>query len=452
MKRKWNIRGCALSLVAVLLLPLAPIRAAAAWANPFRDVKPGAWYYNAVEYVNTEGLFNGTAPDKFSPEVAMSRGMFVTVLGKAAGIDTAAYRDIPFLDVPSDAYYAPYVSWAAQLEVVNGTSPTTFSPNSSITREQMATMLYKYAKAAGCDTSLDPGELLSFPDYAAISDYAQQPMAWAVTHGVLAGSDGKLLPLGTATRAQTAQIFYNARTLLSFPGKAPPEVPEEEIPPTEDLPEEWFPPWIDSTPDAPWLEEQRKELEGGTRTLSDLGVTREALLQELEAHEHDAYYLGTPYRGGDYQSPNGDTSYNGIPAMNCGGFVSFVLRKVGLRAEETMRLIKLVPGQSLLFGSGRPYDLLAGASNYRNLIKNAGLEAYVFSSPFQLISSGKAEKGDILFIDKAPNAKQGDDTHIGFYWSRSLFETMWHSGENGNCIGPVATATVDPVYILLKID
>lgn len=219
MKRKNAKLVC--FFLSLLLAMGIPISALAAWENLFTDVKSGDWFYDAVEYVNTEGLFNGTAPDKFSPEVAMSRGMFVTVLGKAAGIDTAAYSGSQFTDVPSDAYYAPYVSWAAQLEVVNGTSPTTFSPNSSITREQMATMLYKYAKAAGCDTSLDPSKLLSFPDYAAISDYAQQPMAWAVTHGVLAGSDGKLLPLGTATRAQTAQIFYNARQILASQTETP---------------------------------------------------------------------------------------------------------------------------------------------------------------------------------------------------------------------------------------
>lgn len=191
---------------------------------------------------------------------------------------------------------------------------------------------------------------------------------------------------------------------------------------------------------------------GGTRTLSSLGATRAALVKELESHEGDSYYLGTLYVGGDHQSPNGDASYNGRPSMNCGGFVSYVLRKAGLRADEAMRLIKLIPGQSNLFGSGLPYDLLAGASNYRNLIKNGGLEAYVFSSPFKLISSGKAEKGDILFIDKGPNAKPGEDTHIGFYWEDSLFRTMWQSGEYGNSIGMIVEATTDPVYIIIKID
>ena len=315
-------------------------------------------------------------------------------------------------------------------------------------------MLYRYVEAYGYDNTYDQATLLAFPDAGKISSYAQVPMAWAVTHGVLAGSDGYLNPRGYATRAETAQILYNSRGVLFSQMEEPPEEepPEEVTPPVEEPPEEWFPPLIDPLPDAPWLEEQRKELEGGTRTLSDLGVTRAALLKELEAHEHDNFYLGTPYFPGDYQSPNGDTSYNGKAGMNCGGFVSYVLRKAGLRAQEAMGLIKLVPGQSSLFGSGKPYDLLAGASNYRNLIKNAGLEAYVFSSPFKLISSGKAEKGDILFIDKGPNAKPGEDTHIGFYWEDSLFRTMWQSGGYGNSIGMIVEATSDPVYIIIKIE
>lgn len=76
----------------------------------------------------------------------------------------------------------------------------------------------------------------------------------------------------------------------------------------------------------------------------------------------------------------------------------------------------------------------------------------MFSSPLKLISSGKAEKGDILFIDKGPNAKPEDDTHIGFYWEHSISRAMWHSGDHGNTIGMVAEATSDPVYILIKIE
>lgn len=213
MKRTGKKLLC--TVVAMLLVAVVPMSAMAAWANPFKDVQPGAWYYGAVEYANTKGLFSGTAPDKFSPNDNITRGMFVKVLGSAAGLDTTGYTSSQFKDVPSNAYYAPYVAWAAEVGVVNGTSATTFSPENYITREDMATMLYKYARAYGYDTSYEEAQLLDFPDAGKISEYAQVPMAWAVTHGVLAGSDGYLDPKGCATRAQTAQIFYNSDEVLS---------------------------------------------------------------------------------------------------------------------------------------------------------------------------------------------------------------------------------------------
>lgn len=138
-----NVKKLVSVTVALLLVAVVPLSASALWFNPFKDVKSTDWYYEAVEYVNTQGLFNGTGTNEFSPNASMTRGMFVTVLGKAAMMDTSAYGTIQFKDVPGDAYYAPYVTWAAEVGVVNGTSPTTFSPNNSITREDMATMLYK---------------------------------------------------------------------------------------------------------------------------------------------------------------------------------------------------------------------------------------------------------------------------------------------------------------------
>ena len=151
--------------------------AGAAWANPFADVEPGDWFYSAVEYVNTERLFNGTAEDRFSPGSPMTRGMFVTVLGKFAQADTEPYGEPAFQDVPAGAYYAPYVGWAAEKGVVNGVSATEFAPGRDITREQMATMLYNYAQEAGCDVSSNPEALRKFPDGGSVSAYAQEPMA-----------------------------------------------------------------------------------------------------------------------------------------------------------------------------------------------------------------------------------------------------------------------------------
>lgn len=218
-KEEGNLKKRAAKMVSIIMtaamLLTTPLAAQAAWSNPFTDVKPSAWYYEAAEYVNTNDLFSGTAVDQFSPETPMSRGMFVTVLGKFQQVDTNDYPQVSFSDVKGSDYYAPYVEWAAKNKVVSGIGGGKFAPNSSITREQMATMFYKYAQLVGADTTFDSTKLLSFPDGTKTSDYAQQAMAWAVTHGVLAGSDGNLLPQGTATRAQTAQIFYNARELLA---------------------------------------------------------------------------------------------------------------------------------------------------------------------------------------------------------------------------------------------
>ena len=151
----------------------------------------------------------------------------------------------------------------------------------------------------------------------------------------------------------------------------------------------------------------KSEVEGGTNYMTSVGVTRESIVQELEAHEDDNYYLGTPYAGGDAQSPNGDTSYNsGTVGMNCGGFISYVLRKAGLDAETTMEIMHRTPVNQ--YGSGLPYDWLAGASNYKNLVENGNISAYAFRTKQELLSSGLAEKGDIILMCGAtPLARTG---------------------------------------------
>ena len=145
----------------------------------------------------------------------MTRGMFVTVLGKKSGIDPEEFMRYRFTDTKLGEYYAPYVEWAASYGIVSGTSKFSFAPNAQITREQMATILYQYAQITGNDTSFTEEGWNAFSDCEAVSDYAQISMKWAVSHGVLAGFDGKLNPKGTATRAQVAQVFYNCKEVLA---------------------------------------------------------------------------------------------------------------------------------------------------------------------------------------------------------------------------------------------
>ena len=135
----------------------------------------------------------------------------------------------------------------------------------------------------------------------------------------------------------------------------------------------------------------KSDVEGGTNYMTSYGVTRQSIVRELEAHENDDYYLGTPYEGGDAQSPNGDTSYNGHAGLNCGGFVSYVLRKAGLDADAVMAKIQSIPGGTNWFGSGLPYDILAGASNYMTLIEASDLTGYAFETKQELLASGRAE-------------------------------------------------------------
>lgn len=202
----------------------------------------------------------------------------------------------------------------------------------------------------------------------------------------------------------------------------------------------------------------KSEVEGGTSYMTSVGVTRESIVRELEAHEHDSYYLGTKYVGGDAQSPNGDTSYNdGTVEMNCGGFVSYVLRKAGLDADLVMEIMQEIPGTTNWFGSGKPYDILAGASNYLNLIKNYNISAYAFRTKQELLSSGLAEKGDIILMWWSDNpGADGADNHIGFFWGEaSDDDVMWHSGtepSSGNQISAITPKTPGSFYILIKIE
>ena len=201
----------------------------------------------------------------------------------------------------------------------------------------------------------------------------------------------------------------------------------------------------------------KSDVEGGTNYMTSYGVTRQSIVRELEAHENDDYYLGTPYEGGDAQSPNGDTSYNGHAGLNCGGFVSYVLRKAGLDADAVMAKIQSIPGGTNWFGSGLPYDILAGASNYMTLIEASDLTGYAFETKQELLASGLAEKGDIILMwwSKTPFI-DGADNHIGFYWGDFDGEDkMWHSNthpSSGNQISAITPKTEGSYYVLIKIE
>ena len=155
----------------------------------------------------------------------MTRGMFVTVLGNKAKVDPDQYTESNFTDVTPGKWYAPNVEWAAQNGIVNGTGGGKFSPDKSVTREQMAVILYNYAKFTNCDLTVRAGLLEQFPDGNKVSGYAKYAMEWAVTHKIINGIGGRLDASGTATRAQVAQIFYSSRELLANGGSENPQPP-----------------------------------------------------------------------------------------------------------------------------------------------------------------------------------------------------------------------------------
>ena len=177
-------------------------------SNPFTDLD-GHWGKDAILAAVNDGLFSGTSATTFSPNAAVTRGMVVTVLHRMEG--TPAGGSQPFADVAADAYYADAVAWAAEKGIVAGTSATTFAPNASITREQMAAILYRYAGFKGLDVT-GRADLTAFADAANISAYAKESMSWANAEGLISGrSAAELAPQGTATRAEMAQILMNYR-------------------------------------------------------------------------------------------------------------------------------------------------------------------------------------------------------------------------------------------------
>ncbi len=175
----------------------------------FKDVSKNDWFHDAVSYVVNQGYFKGISDTEFGPYQSMSRAMFVTVLGRMAGVNADKYTNEKFTDVQSGSYYEGYVVWAAKNGIVQGTSDTTFSPDAAVTREQMAVFLYRYAKYLGMDTSLmGTAELTGFADADQVSDWATTAVLWAVRNSIINGTEKGLEPAATANRAQVAQIIY----------------------------------------------------------------------------------------------------------------------------------------------------------------------------------------------------------------------------------------------------
>lgn len=177
------------------------------WTNPFSDVKENDWFYATVKYASENAIMNGVEADKFAPNNTLTRAMLVTILYRVEG-SPRLESDSKFSDVVLSDWYGAPVIWASENGIVNGVTETEFAPNANITREQIAAIMYRYAKAKGYDVS--EGEntnILSYEDADKISSYAVEALQYTAGSGIMKGkTESTLNPLDNATRAEAATV------------------------------------------------------------------------------------------------------------------------------------------------------------------------------------------------------------------------------------------------------
>lgn len=185
-------------------------------AHSFTDAPKGMWYDKALNFVGSTGKMNGVAPGVFNPQGTMTRAMAVTILWRMNG-EPAPKKAANFSDVPAGQWFSNAIAWAVENNITNGTSPTTFSPNTPVTREQMATFFSRMilALAGQSGTGLSPAAMRAalakqYPDAAQISTYALEHVLICLQTGVMKGNaDGTFAPQAPITRAQGAQMLMN---------------------------------------------------------------------------------------------------------------------------------------------------------------------------------------------------------------------------------------------------
>lgn len=199
-------RLLSLALALCLVCSLLPGTALAAGENPFTDVPASHWAHDDITYVYENDLMNGTDGSLFSPESTTTRAQVVTVLYRLAGQPAADWAN-PFWDVPASAWFHDAVTWAWENDITGGVSSTHFGAGNAVTREQLATFLYRYAQDQGYDTSAR-ADLSGYSDAGLVSSYATEALSWANATGLITGTTATTLsPQGSATRAQVATIL-----------------------------------------------------------------------------------------------------------------------------------------------------------------------------------------------------------------------------------------------------
>ena len=225
MKRKW------FPMLIALLLAVLTIAGSAA-DLPFTDVKADAWYYEAVQYVYEKELFAGVTTTTFEPNAPMTRAMLVSVLWRLEGRPEASGVN-PFSDVQDGKWYTSGVLWAASKEIVSGFPNGTFAPDDSITREQMASLIMRYATYKGIEL-VQGASLDSFVDADKVQGWSKEAVAWAVAAGIISGNKQgdvyTLAPQASATRAQVASILMRFIENVMQPDQpVDPDLPHEHV-------------------------------------------------------------------------------------------------------------------------------------------------------------------------------------------------------------------------------
>ena len=179
------------------------------WDNPFADVPDSSYYYIYIKYCFLNNLFYGTSDATFSPTATMNRAMFVTVLGRLAGVDVSSYSTNAFTDVVTNSWYAPYVAWAVKNGIVLGYGENKFGPNDPVTREQMCVFLLRYAKYAGITLGYSQKSTYGFTDASLITSWAKEAVSIFEQAGVAVSKPGatKFEPTTNAVRQEIAQIL-----------------------------------------------------------------------------------------------------------------------------------------------------------------------------------------------------------------------------------------------------
>lgn len=180
---------------------------ASAWTNPFKDVSNGDWFYSYVEYCSSNGLFSGNPDGTFDPQGKMTRAMFVTIFGRMAKINVSDYQGTSFVDCKIGEWYTPYVEWAALNSLVDGVGDNRFAPNAFVTREQMCTLLQRYADYADIDLIVRAGTP-SFSDTDKVNSWALSSVSiFEKTRLVLGSGNGEFNPSGASKRCEVAALI-----------------------------------------------------------------------------------------------------------------------------------------------------------------------------------------------------------------------------------------------------